>query len=104
MPKESLSTFATGARQLVVHDALEMIECLAGSKVEWFTPMHRVTSAPSAGALMTTFFAPAEMCLEAASLEVNSPVDSTTTCTPRSFHGSLEGSRSARTLSGLPST
>src|SRR6185312_9398259 len=32
------------------------------------------------------------------------PVDSSTTSTPRSFHGSLAGSRSARTLISMPST
>ncbi len=31
MPNASLSTLASGPRQLVVHDALEMIVCFAGS-------------------------------------------------------------------------
>ena len=31
MPNASLRTLATGARQFVVHDALEMMSCLAGS-------------------------------------------------------------------------
>ena len=30
MPNSSLSTLAIGARQFVVHEALEMIVCLAG--------------------------------------------------------------------------
>ena len=31
MPNVSCSTLAIGARQFVVHDALEMMWCLAGS-------------------------------------------------------------------------
>ena len=31
MPTESLSTFATGARQFVVHDAFEITSWLSGS-------------------------------------------------------------------------
>ena len=31
MPNFSSSTFAIGARQLVVHDALEMMLCFSGS-------------------------------------------------------------------------
>src|SRR4051794_8926556 len=53
---------------------------------------------------MTTFLAPASRCLVAASRLVNRPVDSTTTSTPRSFHGSSAGSRTARPLKPLPST
>ena len=44
--------------------------------------MHSVTSAPSAGALITTLLAPALRWSAALSRAVNSPVDSTTTCTP----------------------
>ena len=44
MPNESFSTFATGARQLVVHDAFEMMLCLAGSYMLSFTPSTIVTS------------------------------------------------------------
>ena len=52
---------------------------------------------------MTTFFAPAARCIAALSRAVNRPVDSMTTCTPSLLHGSLAGSRSASTCSGLPS-
>src|SRR5947208_1452655 len=62
-----------------------------------------VMSSPLAGALITTFWAPASMCFEALSRSVNSPVDSTTISTPSSFHGRLAGSRSAVTRIGLPS-
>ena len=64
MPNSSMNTLASGARQFVVQDAFEMIECTAGSYVPSLTPSTRVaTSSPVAGAEMTTFFAPAVMCL-----------------------------------------
>src|SRR6059058_3343041 len=53
---------------------------------------------------MTTFFAPAVMCFAAASRLVKSPVDSNTTSTPRSFHGSCAGSFCDSTLNSSPST
>jgi hypothetical protein len=37
-PNVSCSTFATGARQFVVHDAFERTWCFAASYVVWFTP------------------------------------------------------------------
>src|SRR5262245_647839 len=62
------------------------------------------TSGFLAGAVMTTFFAPAARCLAAESRSVNRPVDSNTTSTPRSFHGNCAGSRIDRTLNESPST
>src|SRR4051812_47258089 len=53
---------------------------------------------------MITFSAPASRCLAASSRLVNRPVDSITTCTPRSPHGSAPGSRSESTLTSRPST
>src|SRR5215211_8783136 len=53
---------------------------------------------------MITFFAPASRCLAASARLVNSPVDSITTWTPRSSHGSAAGSVSARTRISSPST
>ena len=103
-PKASSSTFAIGATQLVVHDAFEITLCWEGSYRSSFTPSTTVRSSPFAGALMTTFSAPASMCLSAFSRSVNNPVDSTTTCAPSSFHGSSAGSRTARTRSSSPST
>ena len=61
MPKESLSTLATGARQLVVHEALEMTWCSAGLYAESLTPMQIVMSSFFAGAVITTLRAPASM-------------------------------------------
>ena len=69
-----------------------------------FTPTTTVRSSSVAGAEMMTFFAPAEMCLPASAALVKNPVDSMTTSTPRSLHGSEPGSRFDRTLMSLPST
>src|SRR4051794_31070455 len=96
IPNSSLSAFAIGPRQLVVHDALEMMWCAFGSYDVWLTPITIVTSSFFAGAEMITFLAPPSMCALALVASVKKPVDSTTTSTPRSFHGSWAGSRSAR--------
>ncbi len=66
--------------------------------------MQSVMSGSVAGALMITFVAPAARCLPAFSPELKRPVDSMTTSTPRSDHGSAPGSRSASTRTGFPST
>ncbi len=47
---------------------------------------------------LMTFFAPASRCARAVGPVVKRPVDSMTMSTPRSRHGSLAGSRSARIL------
>ena len=59
MPNDSCSTLANGARQLVVHDAFEMMWCFAGSYFSSLTPRTTVTSGLLAGAVMMTFLAPA---------------------------------------------
>ena len=56
------------------------------------------------GAEMTTFLAPASICLAAFSRSVNRPVDSSTISTPRSLQGSCPGSFWASTLMLSPST
>src|SRR6185369_7201490 len=78
MPHPSLSTLATGARQLVVQDAFDTMWCLAWSYFSWFTPITVVRSSPLAGAEMITFFAPAVMWALALSASVKRPVDSMT--------------------------
>src|SRR5206468_12749551 len=103
-PKLSMTTLTTGTRQLVVHDALEMMLCLAGSYFSLFTPMQMVMSSSLAGAEITTFLAPAVRCLDALSLSVKRPVLSSTNSTPSSFQGSFSGSLMADTLIGLPLT
>ena len=75
MPK-ALRTFATGARQLVVHEALETTSMLL-SYFSWLTPMTNMGASPE-GAEMTTFLAPPARCLLAPSMLVKIPVDSTT--------------------------
>src|SRR3954453_1217762 len=104
MPTRSLSTLATGARQLVVQDALEMTWWLSGSYTSpKLTPSTTVASGSVAGAEMITFCAPASRCLAASSRLVNRPVDSITTSAPRSPHGSCAGSFSASPLTSRPS-
>ena len=58
-PIASCRTLANGARQFVVHDALEMTSCLSLSYASKLTPRTTVTSSPLAGAEITTFLAPA---------------------------------------------
>src|SRR6266567_1365507 len=78
----SLTTFAIGARQFVVQEALEMILCLAGSYLSSLTPRTMVMSSFLAGAEMMTFLTGPRRCLRASSALVNRPVDSMTTCAP----------------------
>ena len=104
MPNRSLSTFAKGARQFVVHDALEITVCCAGSYAASLTPRQTVRSASPDGAEMTTRLAPPSRCPAAASRPVNTPVDSMTTSTPWSAHGISAGSRTSSFLTSLPST
>src|SRR5262245_63228817 len=91
MRKRSWSTLATGARQFVVHDALEMILCAAGSYVFSLTPMQNVASASFDGAEMTTVSTLLRRWREALSLEVKRPDDSTTISAPRSGQGISDG-------------
>ena len=59
---------------------------------------------PLAGAEISTFFAPPCTCSDAFSWLAKKPVHSMTTSTPRSFHGSFAGSRSASTRMRSPLT
>jgi hypothetical protein len=95
MPMPSLvSTCTTGARQFVVHDALETMWCLAGWYSSSLTPMTMVlTSTPLPGAVKRTFLAPAARWPRARSASLKMPVDSMTRSTPIAFQGS-----SARSL------
>jgi hypothetical protein len=76
MPKLSSSTLARGARQLVVHEALEMTLSL-GLYESRLTPQTYM-GASAEGAEMTTFLAPPFRWAEALSMVVKTPVDSTT--------------------------
>ena len=104
MPTVSISTLASGARQLVVQEAFEMTWCCSGSYSSSLTPMQTVRSGPLAGAEMITLLAPASRCRAALSRPVKRPVLSITTSTPRSLQGRLAGSRSASTRTSAPST
>src|SRR5690606_18369348 len=80
MPHLSLITLASGARQLVVHEALETIAWPAYSV--WLTPNTNIGVSSLDGADSTTFFAPASRCFCALDLSRNRPVDSITTSAP----------------------
>src|SRR5262245_11399745 len=60
MPHLSFSTLAIGARQLVVHEALETIA--SPLYLVWFTPKTNIGVSSFDGADSTTFFAPASRC------------------------------------------
>src|SRR3989442_15892721 len=91
IPNPSSSTLAVVARQLVVHDALEMIRCRVGSYVCSFTPSTIVASGAFAGAGMITFLAPACRGLEAVAGSRKIPVDSATTSKPGARPGHVAG-------------
>ena len=87
-----------------MHDALEMMVCLAASYRSSLTPMTMVMSSFLAGAEMMTFLAPAAMWPLHFSASVNSPVDSMTMSTPIAFHGSSAGDLALTTRISLPFT
>ena len=104
MPQVSCSTFATGARPLVVQEALEMTWCFFGSYISLLTPSTIVRSSFLAGAEITTFFTVPRLWATALVASVKKPVLSTTTCTPWLDQSMAPGSFSAKTLICLPST
>merc|ERR1719464_1946224 len=57
IPQVSLSTLATGARQLVVQEALETT-VMPDSYLSWFTPMTKMGASSLGGAEMMAFLAP----------------------------------------------
>ena len=91
MPMPSWRTFATGARQFVVHEAFETIVWRCGSKSVWLTPMTNMPSTPLPGEDMTTVRAPASRWPRAWSALRNRPVASMTMSTPYSRHGISAG-------------
>ena len=102
MPNFSLSTFATGARQLVVQEALETICCPA--YVLAFTPHTNIGVSSLEGADITTYFAPASMWACDFSLVRKRPVDSTTYSAPTAPHAISAGFLQAVTRISLPFT
>jgi hypothetical protein len=63
-----------------------------------------VSSSPLVGAERSTRLAPASRCLPQPAASVKRPVHSSTTSTPRAFHGSFAGSFSANTAISSPAT
>src|SRR5258708_40330348 len=100
--KLACMSLATGARQLVVQEALEMMLCLEGSYLPSLTPRTMVMSSFLAGAEMMTFFTGPRRCFLACSASVNFPVDSITTCAPTDSHLMAAGSFSEKTFTALP--
>src|SRR5262249_14008242 len=100
--KLSCTTFATGARQLVVQEALETTWCVAGSYLPSFTPRTMVMSSFFAGAEMMTFLTGPRRCFFACSASVNLPVDSMTSWAHTESHLSPGGSFEEKTLMVLP--
>src|SRR5699024_9447419 len=102
-PNSSFNTLATGANELVVHEAPETTSS-EPSKVSWLVLYTIVFKSPLAGAEINTFLAPALMCASAFSFSVNKPVHSNTTSISKSPQGSLLGSGSENDLTSNPLT
>src|SRR5690606_25364583 len=83
IPQLSLTTFAKGARQLVVQEALET-KTISGVNLDSFTPITNIGVSSLEGADITTLLAPASICPWAVSLVKNNPVDSTMISAPTS--------------------
>src|SRR5579864_233659 len=104
MPNVSTSTFATGARQFVVHEAFETTWCFAGSYVFSFTPSTSVQSGSVAGAVINTFLTGPRICLRASGPLLNTPEDSTTICAPDDGQSTAAKSFTLETWIAWPST
>merc|ERR1719298_313143 len=102
MPYSSWMIFASGARQLVVHDALDST-MMSDVYLVWFTPMTNI-GASAEGAEMMTFFAPPARCALAFSMVVKMPVDSQTMSAPLAPQGTSVGFLTAKNLIDFPST
>ena len=102
MPYSSWTIFASGPRQLVVHEAFERT-WMSFVYFMWLTPITNI-GASADGAEMITFFAPPAQCIDAFSIVVKMPVDSHTMSAPFSPHGTSFGLRTAMNAMLLPST
>merc|ERR1719408_1020400 len=89
MPYSSWMILASGARQLVVHDALDST-VMSFVYLVWFTPMTNI-GASAEGAEMMTFLAPPPRCALAFSIVVKMPVDSQTMSAPLAPQGTSVG-------------
>merc|ERR550537_1840120 len=77
MPNLSFTTFASGARQFVVHDAFETT-WMSDLYSVWFTPQTNIGTSSFGGAEMITFLQPPPKCSPAFGLSQKTPVDSQT--------------------------
>merc|ERR1719472_220169 len=77
MPNLSFTTFASGARQFVVHDAL-LTTWMSDLYSVWFTPQTNIGTSSFGGAEMITFLQPPPKCRPAFGLSQKTPVDSQT--------------------------
>ena len=102
MPKCRASTLATGARQLVVQDAFEMMWCFAGSYLSSLTPSTNVMSGFFAGRGDDDLLGAGREVLGRAVASVKRPVHSSTMSTPSSFHGQLRRVLDRGTLNSSP--
>mmetsp|Transcript_1334 Transcript_1334/g.3296 ORF Transcript_1334/g.3296 Transcript_1334/m.3296 type:complete len:231 (+) Transcript_1334:240-932(+) len=102
MPNSSWMTLASGARQLVVHEALETMSWPLYSV--WLTPITNMGVSSLGGAEMMTFLQPPLRWALHLSAVVNTPVDSHTYSAPASPQGMLAGSFSALTRMRAPLT
>merc|ERR1719486_1398855 len=77
MPNLSLITFASGARQFVVHEAL-LTTWMSDLYSRWFTPQTNIGTSSFGGAEMITFLQPPPRWSPALGLSQKTPVDSQT--------------------------
>mmetsp|Transcript_123183 Transcript_123183/g.330838 ORF Transcript_123183/g.330838 Transcript_123183/m.330838 type:complete len:227 (+) Transcript_123183:59-739(+) len=91
IPKLSWTTFASGARQLVVQDAFDTTVCSFLYSL-WLTPITNMGTPSLGGAEMITFLAPPRMCSSAFSLAVKTPVLSQMYMAPEAPQGIDAGS------------
>lgn len=104
IPHLSLTILAKGAKQFVVHEAFETIFMSEVNSL-WFTPTTKVgVSGSLPGADKITFLAPPLKCLPAEASSRKIPVDSQTTSTPWSPHGTFPWSNSVKNLTFYPFT
>ena len=104
MPNVSCSTFTTGARQLVVQEAFEMMLCFAGSYVAVVHAQHDGDVFVLGRRGDDDLLHRDPQVLLALVASVNMPVDSTTISAPTEAQSISAGSCSAKILIFLPPT
>ncbi len=104
MPKESRRTFTTGARQLVVQEALEMMWWDPGSYLSSFTPRTMVMSSFFPGARDDDLPGPGFKVLGRPVPVPELPGGLHHHVHPQVLPGKLGGSRSEKTFISSPST